>query len=33
VLHKKEIRFYSTSNLKNQIHISPWFLSGFILKF
>jgi hypothetical protein len=23
VLHKKEIRFYSTSNLKNQIHISP----------
>lgn len=28
VLHKKEVRFYSTS--LNKIHLNPWFLSGFI---
>jgi hypothetical protein len=30
VLHKKEVRFYSTSNNKNKISIDPWFLTGFI---
>lgn len=28
VLHKKEVRFYSTT--QNKIHLNPWFLSGFI---
>lgn len=28
VLHKKEVRFYSTA--QNKIHLNPWFLSGFI---
>jgi len=30
VLHKKEVRFYSTSNNKNKISLNPWFLTGFI---
>nr|ATI20254.1 LAGLIDADG endonuclease [Juglanconis oblonga] len=30
VLHKKEVKFYSTSNPQKQISINPWFLSGFI---
>lgn len=30
-LHKKEIRFYSTTgNLKNETSLNPWFLTGFI---